>query len=160
MNVFSHTGVLKNPKGCGQALLKETLYIFPLIFLLDIEAIFRNYVRGCITSISAKNGSLSQMKGKASLGCRVTSRRKAFIQIYTKLTPLKCISMVFRIFYNSQNFKETPFNVYHLYKSTSAIFVSQSLHTHTIITQKSNIVYYMFCFPPNRGLVAGRTSDL
>ena len=34
MNVFSHTGVLKNPKGSGQALLKETLFIFHLHFYL------------------------------------------------------------------------------------------------------------------------------
>ena len=28
INVFSHTGVLKNPEVSGQALLKETLFIF------------------------------------------------------------------------------------------------------------------------------------
>ena len=28
LNVFSHTGVLKNPEGNEQALLKETLFIF------------------------------------------------------------------------------------------------------------------------------------
>ena len=42
MNVFSHTGVLKNPEHSGQALMSETLFI--LAFLLNIETIFRNYV--------------------------------------------------------------------------------------------------------------------
>ena len=46
MNVFLHTGALKSPKGSGQALLKEILFIFTLAFLFTIEAIFRNYIRG------------------------------------------------------------------------------------------------------------------
>ena len=111
MNIFSHTGMLKNREGIGQALLKETLFMFSLAFLLNIEVIFRNFIRGCIRSIPAKNRSLPQMKGKMNLRCKVTSGRKAFIRTHTKPTPLKFISMVFRIFYNSQNFKETTLKV-------------------------------------------------
>ena len=143
MNVFSHTGLLTNPKGSGQALLKDTLFILSLASLLNIEAIFRNHIRGCISSIPAKNRSVSQIKGKMSLRCKVTSRRKAFILIHTKLTPLKFISMVFRIFYNSQNFKETTLNVYYFYKSTCAPLFHKHC-TRIIITQKSNILYYVF----------------
>ena len=48
MNAFSNTGMLKNIKGTGQALLKETFFIFSLALLLNIKTIFRNYIRGCI----------------------------------------------------------------------------------------------------------------
>ena len=78
MNIFSHgvlTGVLKNvfkknllvlkknifspecrkiPRAVDKPMLKETLFIFSLAFLLHIETIFRNCIRGCITSISPK----------------------------------------------------------------------------------------------------------
>ena len=64
INIFSHTAVLKNSEDSGQVLLKETLFLFSLAFLLNDETIFRNYIRGCIISISPKNRSLSQMKRK------------------------------------------------------------------------------------------------
>ena len=104
MNVFSQTGVLKNPEGSGLALLKETFFIFSLGFLLNIETIFRGFIKDCITSIPQKIDRNYQMKGKMSLRCKITSRRKVFILLDTKPTLLKFISMVFKILYTSQNF--------------------------------------------------------
>ena len=37
MNVFSHTEVLKNPESSGQALLKETLFVFPWHFYITLK---------------------------------------------------------------------------------------------------------------------------
>ena len=70
------------------------------------------------------------MKEKTNLRCKVTSIRKVFIPTHTKPNPLKFISSVFRIFYNSQNLKEITLKVYHFYQSTFALFVLQSLYTH------------------------------
>ena len=67
MNIISLTGVLKNSEDSGQALLKETFFIFSLAFLLNDQTIFRNYIRDYIISIPPKNRSLSQMKRKINL---------------------------------------------------------------------------------------------
>ena len=79
-----------------------------------------------------------------NLPCKVTSRKKVFILLQTKATSLKFISMGFGIFYNSQNLKEITLKVYHFYKSTSAPFVSQSLHTHHYHSKVKR--FYTTCF--------------
>ena len=126
-----------------KALLKETLFIFALAFLLSVETIFGNYTRGGITSILPKNRSLSQIKGKMNLRCKVTSRRKVFILTHTKSTPLKFILLVFRKLlyvtkFKRDYFKSLSFLQEHFCPLRFAII------THIIITQKSNVFYYMF----------------
>ena len=44
INIFSHTGLLTNPKGSGQALVKDTLFILALAFLLNIEAFLKIFL--------------------------------------------------------------------------------------------------------------------
>ena len=122
---------------------ERNTFCFSLAFLHNIETIFRNYIRGCITSIPPKNKWLSLMKGKINLRCKVTARRKVFILTHPKPTPLKFISMIFRIFYNSQNLKEITLKVFHFYKSTFTSFVLQSLHAHHYY---SKITFYTTCF--------------
>ena len=47
--MYSYRSVEK-PEGSRQTLLKEKLFIFLLAFLLHIEAIFGNYIRGYINT--------------------------------------------------------------------------------------------------------------
>ena len=98
MNVFSHTGVLDNPKSSGQTLLKETLFIFPLTFLLNIEAIFRNYVRGCITSIPAKKKIVFPNEGKNESSMQGIVQKKSLHSNIYKTDPTKIY------FHGIQNF--------------------------------------------------------
>ena len=138
--------MLKNLECSGQTLLKEILFIFSLAFYLISKPFLETILRGCIASIPPKNRSLSQMKRKMILRCKVISRRKVCILFQTKPTPLKFISMEFRIFGNSQNLKEITLKVCHFYKSTSAPFVSQSLHTHYHHSKiKRFILLVLFC---------------
>ena len=123
----------------------KRFFIFSLAFLLHLNTTFRNFTRGYFTSIYTYNRSLSQMKGKMNLPCKVTSRRKFLIPLQTKPTPLNFISMGFRIFCNSQNLKEITSKVYHFYKSTSSpSFRNPCMYI--MITQKSKVLYYLFCF--------------
>ena len=53
--------------------------------------------------------------------------------------------MGFRIFCNSQNLKDITLKVYHFYQSTSAPFVSQSLHVHHDHSKiKGHILHVLF----------------
>ena len=103
MNVFSHTEVQENSKGSGQALLRETIFVFSLTYLFNIEIIFRNYVSGCITNIPPKKWIVIPNKGKNEPSVQGNLQKKSLHPNTYNTNPSKIFSMVFRIFYNSRN---------------------------------------------------------